>query len=94
MPSMSFIPELKAFLRERKVIYTVRKYKMGLAVVEVDGIGKCKRIPIGLIKSKDELGDYVRLSGFSSVDAWWAKIKYFIPNSTDTKYIYKVEILE
>jgi len=94
MSNMSFMPQLKAFLKRNKIIYTVRKYKMADAMVEVDGIGECHRIPIGIIEKKEDLNDYVDGSGFSTVDEWWTKIKYFIPGSWTTKYIYKVEVEE
>lgn len=93
MPSMSFMPQLKAFLRSNRVIYTVRKYKMVDAIVEIEGIGKCRRMPIGIIKRKEDLTDYVKESGFPTIDAWWTKIKHFIPINLDIKYIYKVEVV-
>jgi len=88
--AMSFLPELKAFLKENGLIYTVRKYKMVDAYVQVEGVGECHRIPIGEVKSKEDLVPYVEWSGFLTVDAWWKKIKGFIPNEEDTKYLYRV----
>ena len=90
--TMSFLPQLKAFLMGLGVIYTVRKYKMTDAIVEVADIGKCHRVPIGQISSKEDLEPYVAESGFSTVDDWWNKIKFFIPYEDDPMYLYKVEV--
>jgi hypothetical protein len=90
---MSFIPELRDYLKEHKVIYTVRKYKMSPAIVEIEGVGQCKRLPLGIISCKDDLGDYYKESGFPTVEAWWAKIIYFIPRAEDIKYLYRIEVL-
>lgn len=46
MPTMSFMPELKEFLLKNGYIYTVRKYRMTKAVVDIDGVGRCNRIPV------------------------------------------------
>jgi len=93
MASMSFIPQLKEFLLTNGIIYTVRKYKMSDAIVNVEGIGECHRIPVGTVDRKEDLIPYVEESGFETIEDWWKKIKYFIPNSWDTKYLYKVEVL-
>jgi len=87
---MSFIPELKAFLKRSGVIYTVRKYKMADAHVEVEGVGRCHRIPLGEVNSKEDLVSYVAFSGFNTLDDWWTKIEWFIPDSKVPKYLYKV----
>ena len=93
MTKMSFMPILKNFLRDHGVVYTVRKYKMVEKVVEVEGIGECRRIPLGSISKKEELLPYVELSGFDSVEAWWDKIRYFVPDVDSTLYLYKVELV-
>ena len=94
MASMSFIPQLKEFLLTNGIIYTVRKYKMSDAIVNVEGIGECHRIPVGTVDRKEFLIPYVEESGFETIEDWWKKIKYFIPNSWNTKYLYKVEVLD
>ena len=91
MAVMSFLPELRDFLKANGSIYTVRKYKMVEKDVEVEGVGLCHRIPIGTISSKEHLQSYVTLSGFPTVEEWWVKILQFIPRELDTKYLYKVE---
>ena len=94
MTSMSFMPELRDYLKEHGVIYTVRKYKMSPAIVEIEGIGECKRLPLGTITCVDDLKDYYKESGFQTLEAWWAKIKYFIPRVETPKYLYRVEALD
>lgn len=94
MSSISFIPELKEFLKGNKFIHTVRKYKMTDALVEVSGIGECHRIPLGEVYKKENLIPYVESSGFSTIDGWWNKIKFFIPSNKDSMYLYKVEVIK
>jgi len=91
---MSFLPELKNFLKVNKTIYTVRRYKMPAAVVAVEGIGRYKRLPMGTIETKEDLLPYVMQSGFNKVEDWWAKIEYFIPDPKDIKYLYEVKVLD
>ena len=90
---MSFLPELKEFLTKGKLIFTVRKYKMSYAIVTIEGIGNCWRIPLGEIKNKESLSPYVKDSGFPSLEAWWTKIKYFTPAAGVPLYLYRVEVL-
>ncbi len=92
MASMSFIPELKGFLLRTGFIYTVRKYKMGLAIVEVGEVGLCKRLPQGQVYRED-LEPFVSGSGFNSLDEWWSKVRHFVPNKDYPLYLYRVEIL-
>ena len=89
---MSFLPQLRVFLKGLGVIYTVRKYKMTNATVEVLDVGLCYRFPLGQIKKKEDLDPYVSESGFSTVDDWWRKIREFIPDERDKMYLYKVEV--
>lgn len=90
--TMAFLPQLKAYLKGMGEIYTVRKYKMADATVDVWGIGECHRIPLGVVKTKEDLITYVGRSGFSTLDDWWDKIRDFIPDDKDSKYLYKVEV--
>jgi len=60
-------------------VFTVRAWR-GYAVesfVDVEGVGKCKKIRIGEVSSKNDLASYVNLSGFGSVDEWWQKVQSF-----------------
>ncbi len=60
-------------------VFTVRSWR-GYAVesfVDVEGVGKCKKIRIGEISRKEDIARYVNLSGFGSVDEWWQKIEAF-----------------
>lgn len=92
MTRMSFMPELKKFLLENGLIYTVRKYRMVKADVEVEGVGVCLRAPIGTISSQEDLLPYVENSGFPSVKDWWDKIRHFVPDKENTLYLYLVEV--
>ncbi len=60
-------------------VFTVRSWK-GYAqesIVEVDGIGKCRKVRIGNVSCKDDIARYVKLSGFGTVEEWWAKVCSF-----------------
>ena len=87
------MPGLKSYLKGMGIIYTVRKYQMSDAIVEVAGLGKCRRIPMGIVDRKEGLEPYVKYSGFSSLEDWWNKIKFFIPGN-DTMYLYRVEVIK
>lgn len=91
MPTMSFMPQLKEFLLEKGVIYTVRKYKMVEAVVDIDGVGRCNRIPVLENISKSDLAAYVESSGFHTLEDWWTKVRYFTPDKSLPLYLYKIE---
>ena len=86
---MKFLPELRDFLREYKVIYTVRGYDMRPAWVNVDDVGRCRRTPLGRIHNREELVPYVDLSGFSSLGDWCDKINEFCYGD---RWLYKVEV--
>ncbi len=86
------MPQLSDFLKKNRRIYTVRKYEMSFSLVEVSGVGLCKRLPLGVINTKNDLYPYVAESGFSSLDDWWNKICEFIPGKKLRKYIYQVEV--
>ena len=94
MGVMSFLPELKRFLLEHGEIYTVRRYRMAEACVEIDGVGKCRRVPLGKVSDMSQLEQFVAASGFDTVEAWWTKILSFIPEYVSqekvAKYLYHV----
>ena len=92
MTEMRFLPFLRDFLREKREIYTVRKYKMDLRNVVVADIGICRRIPLGEVVGKIELLEYTRLSGFATLQDWWDKIQQFIPYSDMKMYLYHVVV--
>lgn len=87
---MRFMPMLKEFLLSNGEVYTVRKYKMVEKEVEVEGVGTCRRIPLGEITDKGQLLSHVPLSGFPTLQAWWNKIQQFIPYADDKMYLYHV----
>jgi len=90
---VKFLPELRDFLREHSVIYTVRGYDMRRAGVVVEGVGPCRRIPMGRVVVRDSLRLYVGLSGFSSLEDWCDKINEFVV-SDQSRWLYKVEVIE
>ncbi len=55
MRKMQFIPELSNFLLKNGFIYTVRKYRMSQLNIEAEGVGLCRRIPLGEIEEKEDL---------------------------------------
>ena len=89
---MSFMPELKEFLLRNGLIYTVRKYKMVRADVEIDRVGLCDRFPLGKVSSQEDLLPYVENSGFQSVEDWWSMVRHFVPDRESNLYLYKVEV--
>lgn len=91
--TMQFIPELRKYLREHRTIYTVRKYDMSSALVLVNDVGPCRRIPISELDAQEDLKPYVAESGFSSTFDWWTKIKEINPR-TKVFYLYKVEVMK
>lgn len=70
---------VKACLVEKGKVFTVRAWGdyAKESIVEVEGVGKCKKIRIGVVKCKDDIARYVNLSGFGSVDEWWNKVLSF-----------------
>jgi hypothetical protein len=88
------LPELKRFLLERGEIYTVRRYRMSEAYVEIEGVGRCRRIPLGKVSDVSQLKQFVSASGFDTAEDWWSKILSFIPEYMSqervAKYLYRV----
>ncbi len=70
---------VKDCLVKNKIVYTVRAWEGYSAVskVEVDGVGLCTKKRITRVTRKEDLAQYVSLSGFGSLDDWWAKICSF-----------------
>lgn len=86
MQNMQFLPELRKFLKEKGIIYTVRGYDMSYKEVQVEGVGTCIRKPLGLA---EDLSKYVELSGFKTVEEWRKKINMFIPRGKKA-WLYEV----
>ena len=93
MADMQFLEELRDFLREERVIYTVRKYKMAPKLVHVEGVGSCRRVPMGEITGAGDLAPYYTYSGFPTMGDWWAKVRSFIAPG-EPMYLYRVEVEE
>jgi len=74
------------------VVFTVRSWGgygvMG--IVEVDGVGKCSKKRVMRVSRKEDLTRYLSLSGFSSLDDWWAKVKSF--NACDG-WLFEVRVM-
>lgn len=89
---MSLLPELTKFLKDNRLIYTVRGYKYPTrSVVIIDGIGSCTRTFVKQVVVREDLEPYVASSGFRDVSSWWRKIGYFIQGGTP-KYLYAVVV--
>ncbi len=70
---------VKDCLVKNKIVYTVRAWE-GCSVisnVEVDGVGLCTKKRLMRVTRKEDLAQYLSLSGFVSLDDWWAKIRSF-----------------
>jgi hypothetical protein len=61
------------------IVYTVRSWEgySLISKVEVDGIGLCTKKRIMRVNRKEDLSPYLSLSGFTSLDDWWAKVCSF-----------------
>ncbi len=70
---------VKECLVKNKIVYTVRAWEgySALSKVEVDGIGLCTKKRIMRLTRKEDLAQYLSLSGFGSLDDWWEKIRSF-----------------
>lgn len=93
MTEMQFLPELKKYLIEHGIIYTVRKFNMSEGRVRVEGVGICHRKPLGEIVLQMELEGYVSQSGFASMKEWLAVIRRFVPVNV-RMYLYEVSLVE
>lgn len=73
------VPCVKECLVKNKIVYTVRSWQgYGLtSKVEVDRVGSCTKKRVLKVSRKEDLAKYLSLSGFSSLDEWWAKIRSF-----------------
>jgi len=92
MTKMSFMPELKAFLLRNGLIYTVRKYKMLRAIVDIEGVGLCDRFPLGEVSNQEDLESYAENSGFQSAEDWWSMVRHFVPDKESPLYLYMVQV--
>lgn len=95
MSDMQFMPKLRDFLNQNGAIYTVRRFKYVITEVHVEGVGRCKRTLIRYVSDyepyTEQLSNYVKQSGFDSVDEWWVAIRRFIPTGTDM-WLFKVVV--
>ena len=72
-------------LESNGVVFTVRSYFYSNENSEFNN-RKLKRFLIKEVYQKTDLNDFVKLSGFESVEDWWGKIEMFCKNKK--KYLY------
>jgi hypothetical protein len=80
MASMRFdVKCVKDCLVNNSIVYTVRSWQgyKELSKVEVEGVGLCTKKRIIRVTKKEDLAQYLSLSGFNSLDEWWAKVRSF-----------------
>lgn len=96
MKKMRFFPELAAFLKEHKYIYTVRRYRYSLLdnLIYIDDVGVCERVHIQQIRGKENLEEYVSRSGFETIEDWWKKIKTINKGYVGLYYLYEITTKE
>ena len=60
-------------------VFTVRSWEgySVLSKVKVDKVGLCTKKRVMRVTRKEDLTQYISLSGFTSLDDWWAKIASF-----------------
>ncbi len=70
---------VKECLMKNGRVFTVRSWGgYGLeSNVDVDSVGRCKKIRICRVSCKEDIARYVKLSGFASVDEWWNRVLSF-----------------
>ncbi len=70
---------VKECLIKNRIVYTVRSWEgyKELSKVEVDGVGLCTKKRLMRVGKKEDLIEYLSLSGFDSLNEWWAKIRSF-----------------
>ncbi len=83
---------VKKCLVKNKIVYTVRSWEgyTALSNVEVDGVGPCMKKRIMRVTKKGDLAKYLSLSGFGSLDDWWAKIRSF---SACDGWLFEVRVI-
>lgn len=83
------VRQVRDCLVEQRKVYTVRSYNASDGEVEVSQVGLCRRRNLGEVSSREELSDYVALSGFNTLDEWWGAILRFIKDGKP-KWLYEV----
>ena len=75
-------------LTENGIVYSVRSYLYDSGWCKSDFTSRwLKRILMKEVAGKDDLGDYVKLSGFGSVDEWWRVIEGFCGGKRKWLYV-------
>ena len=67
---------VKDCLVNNSVVFTVRSWEgySVLSKVAVDGVGLCTKKRLIRVTRKEDLTQYLSLSGFGSIDYWWARV--------------------
>ena len=91
MSDMFFIPTLKAFLKEKGEIYTVRRFKYVTHECDVEGVGRCDRHFIKRVNIQDDLACYIDASGFALQSQWWKTVRHFIKPGEDM-FLFRVVV--
>jgi len=75
-------------LVENTIVYSVRSYLYDSEWCKSDFSNRrLKRILMKEVAGKDDLVDYVKLSGFDSVDEWWKVIEGFCRGKRKWLYV-------
>lgn len=77
---------------KRGNVVSVRGYDMKNRLIWVDGVGKCWRKKVKVVRSKEDLEEYLDRSGFNSVDEWWERIVWYCRG--DKKWMYEVRVVK
>ncbi len=83
---------VKECLVKNKIVYTVRAWEgyWVISKVEVDGVGLCTKKRLIRVTRKEDLAQYLSLSGFVSLDDWWVKIPSF---SACEGWLFEVRVI-
>jgi len=93
MQQMTFLPELKEFLKRHRLVYTLRKYRYTDRFCHILGVGICERKHVATINRFEGLATWVSRSGFDDIDAWWRKAKSLNPNYVGPFHLYEIAIV-
>ncbi len=74
-------------LVSNEVVFSVRGYYYKSNECDFEG-RLYKRSLIGVVECKEDLSDYVKLSGFDNISDWWNKIVDFC--GVNKKYLYVI----
>lgn len=85
------VKQVKDFLGNNGLVVTVRGYDMQDGLVNVEGIGTCRRRKVGRVYKKEELEVLIKYSGFKDTNEWWFWVEKF---KCIKKFVYLVKVKE